>query len=154
MPLVVATTGPQLEAARLLFGEYAAALGFSLQFQGFAQELATLPGAYAPPAGRLLLAEVEDAFVGCIGLRPHADGVGELKRLYVRPALRGRGVARALASAAVREARSVGYRCLRLDTLATMTAALTLYRSLGFRPTAPYRANPMADAVYLELVLH
>ncbi len=141
---------------RALFREYADSLGFSLSFQGFEEELARLPGDYAPPRGRLLLgyqaAEQGGASVaaGCGGLRPLEAGICELKRMYVPPAFRGRGLGRLLAVRLIAEARQAGYRHLRLDTIDTMKEALGLYRSLGFREIAPYRYNPIPGAVYLE----
>jgi ribosomal protein S18 acetylase RimI-like enzyme len=149
----------ELEIVRSLFREYAGSLGFSLGFQGFAEELAGLPGEYAPPRGRLLLAYARSepgglgAPAGCAGLRPLEDEVGEVKRMYVPPAFRGRGLGRLLAVRLLAEARQAGYRRLRLDTIATMKEALGLYRSLGFRDIPPYRFNPIPGAVYLELDL-
>lgn len=142
--------------ARSLFEEYAAWLDFDLCFQGFAQELATLPGAYARPRGRLLLAGSPGDAFGCVALRPIGDGApheGEVKRLYVQPRARGDGWGRALARKVIDEARSSGYRTLRLDTLARMTEARALYRSLGFIETEPYYANPLEGTVYLALDL-
>jgi len=171
---IQATTPAEIDAARVLFEEYAAWLGFDLGFQGFAAELAKLPGDYAPPRGRLYLAECRDdraashdhgcgvdrdagdgpvPFAGCGTLRPLEEEVCEMKRLYVRPAFRGRGVGRRLATVLVEEARVIGYRCMRLDTLDTMTGANALYRSLGFRDIPAYRYNPFSNAVYLELAL-
>ena len=137
---------------RALFEEYAAALGVDLCFQGFAEELASLPGAYASPRGCLLLAE-RDAPVGCVALRPLAAGIGEVKRLYVRPSARGEGVGALLARAIIERARTCGYRELKLDTLPTMTAAHALYVSLGFRRCAPYYDNPLPGVTYMSLAL-
>ncbi|MBI5772777.1 MAG: GNAT family N-acetyltransferase [Verrucomicrobia bacterium] len=151
--IISASSAEQMECARELFREYATGMGVSLYFQGFEEELATLPGRYAPPDGRLLFAEVEAEVAGCVGLRKLADGVCEMKRLYVRPAFRGREIGRALAEAVIAEARQIGYRSMRLDTLATMRPALALYASLGFQRTAAYYANPLPDVVYLERTL-
>jgi putative acetyltransferase len=139
--------------ARALLVEYAAGLGVDLCFQGFAEELERLPVEYGPPRGALLLARLAGHPVGCVALRPFDAGRGEVKRLYVAAAARRLGVGRALAAAIVARARGLGYRQLLLDTLDTMLAAQALYRSLGFRPTAAYRFNPLPGAAYFELDL-
>jgi len=138
---------------RALFQEYQAAIGLDLCFQGFARELAGLPGAYARPAGCLLLAEDGDRVLGCVGLRPFAGRDAELKRLWVRPTARCRALGEALVHDAIAVARQAGYARVLLDTLPSMDAALRLYRRVGFVPTAPYRPNPVAGAVYLTLTL-
>ena len=145
-----------VRVARTLFEEYAASLDVDLGFQGFADELASLPGAYAPPAGALLLALRGDAIIGCIALRPLGDPaarVAEMKRLYVRPAARGFGVGRVLVEAVVDRARTLGYREMKLDTLAPMRQARALYASLGFRPCEAYYDNPLPGVAYLSLAI-
>jgi GNAT superfamily N-acetyltransferase len=151
--LVDAYDGPPLEEARGLIVAYADSLPFALDFQELDRELAELPGAYAPPAGRLLLARADAEPVGCIALRPFGAHSAELKRLYVRPAGRGTGAGRRLAEAAVAAARELGYARVLLDTTPGMDAAQALYRSLGFAETEPYRLNPIAGATFLELRL-
>jgi ribosomal protein S18 acetylase RimI-like enzyme len=149
----VAGAGPQLEAVRGLFLEYAQSLGFSLCFQGFDQELASLPGGYAPPAGCLLLATVDDAVAGCVGVRKLDAGRCEMKRLYVRPEYRGEGLGRVLAEKIIAKARSAGYRTMYLDTLPVMAAAQKLYESMGFATCAPYSDSPTCGARCMMLAL-
>jgi putative acetyltransferase len=156
---IIQASAGEVAAVRELFQEYANSLDIDLCFQGFKEELATLPGAYAPPDGRLLLAYSQGAYredLGCVALRPCASlqaSVCEMKRLYVRPEARGTGVGRALAGAVIDAAREIGYERMVLDTLASMHAALGLYHSLGFRETAAYYTNPVANVVYLALQL-
>ena len=142
-----------VETARTLFREYEAAIGVDLCFQGFEAELAGLPGAYAPPRGRLLLAGSVDQPAGCVALRPIDGDTGEMKRLYVRPEFRAAHLGRRLAERLIADARSIGYRRMCLDTLPTMQSAQRLYESLGFRDIAPYRPNPVVGARYMGLEL-
>jgi len=151
-----AVTAAEIAQARLLFEEYAASIGVDLCFQNFSAELATLPGAYAPPRGALLLAGPALRPSGCVALRALPDGdplIGEVKRLYVRPDARGSGLGRALVLQALAEANAIGYRELKLDTLPTMAAARALYASLGFRECAAYYRNPLHGVVYMSLAL-
>jgi len=143
----------QIEAARALFREYQAELGVDLEFQGFARELAGLPGDYQPPGGRLLLAWSDQVAVGCIAMRALEDGACEMKRLYIRPSHRGLGLGRTLALELIDRARAAGHRRMLLDTLPSMQAAQTLYESLGFRQAPAYRFNPVTGTRYLQLDL-
>jgi GNAT superfamily N-acetyltransferase len=152
--LVEARTPADLAQVRRLFQAYADWLGVDLCFQGFERELAELPGAYAPPAGRLLLARVGSDAIGCVGLRPLEPGVCEMKRLWVEPGFGGRGIGRALAARIVAAGREIGYRRMRLDTIpARMPAAQRLYTSLSFREIPPYYHDPLDGMVMMELQL-
>jgi putative acetyltransferase len=138
-----------LPTVRALFEEYAAGLGVDLCFQGFAEELAGLPGRYVPPGGGLWLAAEGGAVAGCVALRALGDGVCEMKRLYVRPTFRGRGVGRLLAEQVVAAAAAMGHRRIVLDTLPSMGSAIELYKTLGFAAIEPYCANPVPGALFL-----
>jgi putative acetyltransferase len=151
---VHAETPRQIAQARELFIEYAQSLGFSLCFQNFDRELANLPGEYAPPDGRLLLAEFEGQLAGCVALHQLAADICEMKRLYVRPQFRGRKLGRALADRVIAEARHIGYKRMRLDTVEpVMKDAVVMYRKLGFKEIPAYRPNPNAGTLYMELEL-
>jgi ribosomal protein S18 acetylase RimI-like enzyme len=144
----------QIAQARELFLEYAQSLGFSLCFQSFDQELANLPGDYAPPEGRLLLAHHQADLAGCVALHKLEPGISEMKRLYLRPQFRGQDFGRSLAERILNEACKIGYRKIRLDTVEpVMKDAVAMYRKLGFKEVAPYRPNPIAGALYMELEL-
>ncbi len=140
-----------LDAIRDLFREYANGLGVDLCFQDFEQELSTLPGKYARPKGRLYLAYDEGEAIACIALRPIDERIGEVKRLYVKPTHRRQGLSKILVERIIRDASSLGYKRLVLDTLNTMTPAMNLYRSLGFVETEAYYPNPLEGATYFAL---
>jgi GNAT superfamily N-acetyltransferase len=142
-----------LEAIRALFAEYAESLGIDLGFQGFEREVAELPGKYAPPAGRLLLAWSDARPVGSIALRPLDATTCEMKRLYVRPEARGERLGRRLVERLLEEARQAGYARICLDTLPMMASAQSLYESLGFVPIEPYVFNPIPGTKFLALDL-
>ena len=154
MQIENADTPELVRLARDLFVEYSESLGVDLCFQGFAEELARLPGEYARPAGRLMLIFNGLEAVGCGALRPIDDRVCEMKRVYLRPPVRGKGAGRMLIGALIETAREIGYEQMRLDTLPSMTRAMEIYRSLGFKEIAPYRVNPVPGASFLELELN
>jgi ribosomal protein S18 acetylase RimI-like enzyme len=154
MKIIPVTVAADLAQAKALFLEYASDQKLDLCFQNFDEELATLPGRYAPPQGRLLLAREGEQIAGCVALRPLGEGVCEMKRLYVRPAFRGRGCGRDLAAAIIAEAKQIGYASMRLDTLDSMRAARARYESLGFRRIEAYYHNPVGGVIYLELKLN
>lgn len=152
VPFTIApvASAADLDAARALFQAYAASLPVDLAYQGFATELATLPGKYGPPGGALLIAWNRGGEpLGCVGLRLLADGVCEMKRLYVDPAARGSGLGRALMAAVLAEAAKLGYREIRLDTLPTMSAAIAMYRRAGFEAVAPYYDGAPEGTLFL-----
>ena len=151
--IIPATTPAQIEEVRALFREYAEATGACECFQGFAKEVAELPGQYAPPTGRLLVAEMDSGLAGCVALRKLDGDICEMKRLYVRPGFRGHKLGRQLAETAIVEARRAGYRVMRLDTLPSMVTARALYQLLEFCPIRRYNDNPSKGVIYLELEL-
>jgi GNAT superfamily N-acetyltransferase len=151
--IVPARAPEDVPVVRALFLEYAAGLGIDLCFQNFEAEVAGLPGRYAPPSGRLLLAVGDSGPAGCVGLRALDSDTCEMKRLFVRPAFRGTGTGRLLVEAIIAEGRAAGYREMRLDTLPSMAAAIALYESLGFRPVEPYAVNRHPGALFLARAL-
>ena len=154
MKLIQAESADDINRARELFKEYAGGLGIDLCFQNFDKELALLPGDYVPPSGRLFLAISDDEAVGCVALRMIAEGICEMKRLYVRPEFRGTGLGRTLAETIIQTARKIGYDRMRLDTLpGKMDRAIAMYRSLGFKEIEPYYDNPVEGATFMELSL-
>jgi putative acetyltransferase len=154
LALSQAESPAQIAQARELFLEYAQSLGFSLCFQNFDKELAGLPGDYASPDGRLLLADFDGQLAGCVALHKLEPGICEMKRLYLRPQFRGKGLGRVLADRVIAEARQIEYERMRLDTVEpVMKDAVAMYRKIGFREIAPYCENPIAGALYMELQL-
>jgi putative acetyltransferase len=153
MIIVHAESEADIEQARGLLREYGAIPDYGTCFQGFEEEIQSLPGMYAGPAGRLLLAYVEGEAAGCIGLRPMEPGCCEIRRLYVRPKFRGQRLGRALAEAVLVEARAAGYHTARLGTLPVMKEAIALYQSLGFAVARPYKPTALEGAIYMEMAL-
>jgi GNAT superfamily N-acetyltransferase len=151
--IVPATSPEEIATIRQLFQEYAGSLDIALDYQGFPAELAALPGAYAPPRGRLLLATDGRAAAGCVALRPFDATTAEMKRLFVRPERQGTGLGRRLATHVIAEARAIGYTRLLLDTLPTMLGALHLYEQLGFTRRSAYYPTPIEGSVFMELRL-
>ena len=151
--LVPAETQAQVEIARELFREYAAAIGVNLEYQGFTAELEALPSPYLPPSGALLIAHLNDHVAGCVALRPLGDGAGEMKRLYVRPSFRSYGLGKLLVEATIQKARRAGHTALRLDTLPSMAAAQSLYRRLGFTEIDAYNSSHLPGTRFYELKL-
>jgi GNAT superfamily N-acetyltransferase len=155
MHIFQASGDQDIQRARVLFEEYASGLGFDLCFQNFVEELKNLPGDYAPPDGRLLLATENDQLAGCVALRKLAPGFCEMKRLFIRPAYRGRSLGRVLVERVIDEARKLGYAHMRLDTVpGRMDKAIALYRSMGFVEIGPYCENPVEGAKFMELDLN
>lgn len=155
LQLLKAGSEEHITAVKQLFIEYAKSLDFDLCFQGFDQELAGLPGKYSQPSGCIILALLEGTTAGCVALRPlpDHDSVCEMKRLYVRPNCQGKSIGRQLVKAIIEEARKLGYKSMRLDTVPSMQTAITLYKSFGFVEIEPYRENPVSGTLYLELDL-
>jgi len=151
--IVQAENRKDFETAKSLIEEYTASLGINLDFQHFDRELQHFPGHYASPGGRVLLAKSGNQVAGCVCLRRLAGDVCEMKRLYVKPEYRGQAIGKQLALAVIQQAKTIGYHCMRLDTLPTMPAAMALYTTLGFRHIEPYYDNPLEGAMFFELKL-
>jgi putative acetyltransferase len=151
--LVHVDTSEKIEKTREIFRQYARFLDFDLSFQGFAEELASLPGDYSSPAGGLLLAQEGNETGGCVALRKIGDGICEMKRLFVSPQHRGKGIGRLLAEAVIQEGKRLGYNRMRLDTVPSMTSAISLYRTLGFKEIPSYCYNPVPGTKFFELRL-
>ena len=154
MPTIIRAGSPEeIAQVRALFLEYGAMPDFCVCFKGFEEEVRSLPGMYAPPEGRLLLAYVEGHTAGCVALRKMESGVCEIRRLYVRPQFRGKRLGRTLAEEIIAQAREAGYHTARLGTLPVMREAIALYQSLGFAQVEPYKADALDGALYMQLSL-
>ena len=151
--LVIAESDQHFDEGKTLFQEYAASLDIDLAFQGFTKELETVRAQYGPPAGALVLVYVGEQVAGCAGVRKQGPEIAELKRMYIKPEFRGYRIGRMLLERSVSVAVDLGYKKIRLDTLASMTAARKLYEAFGFEIIPAYYPNPHADAIYMEKVL-
>ena len=151
LSIIQAETQEQVKDAKALFLEYAKSLNFDLCFQDFDKELASLPGDYTPPEGRLLIAMQNNQVAGCVALRKFEDNICEMKRLYVKPEFRGMKIGKLLAERILEEAKSIGYKKMYLDTVPSMKEAIQLYKNLGFNEINPYRYNPQPGAIFMEL---
>lgn len=153
MKIIEASSTEHIDIARRLFREYQVFLGEDLCFQGFEEELASLPGKYADPTGSILIAEHNDDFVGCVAVRPLEGETCEMKRLYVKPEAQGMRAGEKLAELIIEKASELGYKKMQLDTLQRLDKALSLYKKLGFKRISPYYGNPLDEVIYLELEL-
>lgn len=149
----IARSPEQFDEGHRLFTEYANFLGVDLEFQGFSQEVMSLPSMYGPPSGCLLLAKLGSSYIGAVGLRQLEPEVAEMKRMYVSPKHHGNGVGKVLIEAFISQAKALGYNIIKLDTAESMSNALALYRKFGFVETTPYRYSPFPDAIFLELTV-
>ena len=145
-----ALTEDDFDNAKQLFQEYALSIGINLEFQQFEKELQIIKEMYGPPSGGIILVKSDENFMGCIGIRKISDTVGEIKRMYIKPAYQKRGLGRELLYKALELAKSCGYNTIRLDTLQDMVPAIRLYKEAGFYEIPAYYFNPMATAVYFE----
>ncbi|MFW9819490.1 MAG: GNAT family N-acetyltransferase [Candidatus Thorarchaeota archaeon] len=148
-----ALTEKQIRDAKKLFIEYSNHLGIDLSFQNFKEELNKFPGQYSPPEGCIFLAYYKKKPIGCVGLRKFKDDICEMKRLYIHPKFRKKGIGKTLATTIINESKEIGYKYMRLDTLPFMTEAITLYLALGFKEISPYRYNPFENAKFFEVEL-
>jgi putative acetyltransferase len=153
MQIISAESAAQLSIIRTIFREYEQFLNVDLCFQGFEEELANLPGKYAPPSGALFLAVEDNSVAGCVAVRGLESDICEMKRLYTRPSYRSKGLGRQLAQKIILQAQELGYELMRLDTLEILTEAMSLYQSLGFKKTGAYYHNPLENVIYWELPL-
>jgi putative acetyltransferase len=153
LKIIEATTLEHIEVARTLFREYQEFLNVDLCFQGFEEELASLPGKYASPKGVILLAEVDGDIAGCVAVREIKDGICEMKRLYVKEQFRGLSIGQSLAVEIIKQAKNFNYQKMQLDTLQRLETAMGIYQKLGFKKISPYYANPLDEVVYWELDL-
>jgi ribosomal protein S18 acetylase RimI-like enzyme len=151
--LIKAGSKIQYQIVSDLFTEYASSLGFDLDFQNFKAELDNLPGDYAGPLGCIILAEINKIPAGCVALRKLEDDTCEMKRMFVKPEFRGKGIGKKLIQAIIEQAQEIGYKKIRLDTISTMTIAINIYESVGFKEINPYRFNPLNGARFYELIL-
>lgn len=152
--IIQVSSNQEIETVKTLFLEYATWLGFELCFQGFDEELATLPGKYAPPNGRLYIVQDDDKIAGCIALREFKTGISEMKRLYVKPEFRGKGIGNIMVEKVIQDAIEIGYKKMLLDTIGDkMSSAIKIYKSFGFKEIPAYYKNPEKGVVYMELDL-
>jgi ribosomal protein S18 acetylase RimI-like enzyme len=149
----ISKTEKDYKNAKILFVEYANSLNFQLCFQNFEKEISDLSAQYSKPTGCIILCYEDDKPIGCVGLRKFAEGICEMKRLYLRPEARGKGIGRVLAEEIVEKAKEFGYKKMQLDTIETMKEAISLYKSMGFKEISPYRFNPVKGVIYMELEL-
>lgn len=153
MKFVHVNSPENIKVAKELFTEYATSLEINLDFQDFERDFQDLPGEYAPPFGRLILAYYNKLSAGCVALKKLTNEICEMKRLYVKPEFRGKGIGKKLTEKIIYEAKGIGYLKMRLDTISSMKPAITIYRSFGFYEIEPYYDNPVKEALYFELDL-
>ena len=150
---ITSKTEQDFADAKDLFLEYANSLNFELCFQNFENEISDLPAQYSEPTGCIILCYKDDKPIGCVGLRKFAEGICEMKRLYLKNEARGKGIGRVLAEKVIEKAKELGYKKMQLDTIETMKEAISLYKSMGFKEISPYRFNPVKGVIYMEIEL-